>query len=237
MLAEANSNNPVSPSFDQSLLTQANLSRALKQITTENAHTSSDGFTSLRALLIGLDDVQQRTFDSIQLQSQCEVLHTLYSMLCRPDLRMSGNSALLVLDVMHGLCLLNYRSKQAAGADHVMQVLIGYVSIHNVPLAIAALETLQATLVDSCKNIQAFEQNKHLNKICSILQSSATPFPIRHKCIELLTIYLSSEKRAPDAPAPSRDSYPLQSQRQLEKCNRLETLLGKRFVARLLTGA
>ncbi|KND04383.1 uncharacterized protein SPPG_00114 [Spizellomyces punctatus DAOM BR117] len=82
-----------------------------------------------------------------------------------------------------------------------------------------ALEALQAFLVDYCEGCEVFEQGA-LEKVCHILVDSRTEERLRHKCIELLTVYL--------APTPPKTT--------LEKQHTLEAFLGPRFVKRLVKG-
>lgn len=105
-----------------------------------------------------------------------------------------------------------------------------YLASKDEKILICTLETLQAILVDSSENTRIFEQSGGIDLVCTLLRHMKGSENImyidliRHKCIELFSVYLQSE-----------DAYPDQEKAKPvpEKKSLLSNVLGEAFIEKL----
>ncbi|KAI9012793.1 hypothetical protein BC832DRAFT_264195 [Gaertneriomyces semiglobifer] len=236
-----------------------NLDLWLEKIKSQDKSTRRSGFLAIRHYLTRLDGSECQLFCKVERDRGCSLLHTILNIL-RPGAREHANDtdAALAFDVLHGLLLFHLESKLKLGelgfavrtpADfdgirvrvpEFMQILASYMTSANETLVQHALETMQAAIVDSAPNIQILESKGYLEKVCHLLRNSKTAETVRHKCIELLTIYVSPDLGAlpqqqgtpanntlsKQMPASKTPAYVLRRQH-------LTDLVGRRFVDRL----
>ncbi|KAJ3190008.1 hypothetical protein HDU85_000299 [Gaertneriomyces sp. JEL0708] len=238
-----------------------NLDLWLEKIKSQDIPTRRSGFLAIRHYLTHLDGPECQLFCKVESDRGCSLLHTILNIL-RPGAGEHANDtdAALAFDVLHGLLLFHLESKLTLGelgfavrapvdlvgydirvrVPEFMQTVASYMTSTNETLVRHALETMQAAIVDSVPNLQILESKGYLEKVCHLLRNSKTAETVRHKCIELLTIYVSPDlsalPRQQGIPANNMLSQQMpasQTPGHVLRRRNLTDLVGRRFVDRL----
>lgn len=100
------------------------------------------------------------------------------------------------LEVVQGVCLLHYQSRQTFSSDVCMDFLISSLEkTKNSVVQIALVNTIVSIMVREVYNIRKFEQLNGLAVICSLFKDKATAKDVKLQVLEFLFFYLIPETR------------------------------------------
>ncbi|KAJ3402513.1 hypothetical protein HDU80_005020 [Chytriomyces hyalinus] len=142
-----------------------------------------------------------------------------------------------ILALIEGICLLHYASKNLFQEAENIKSLLGMLHHSNKRVVIAAMDCIEAVLVDSAASHRSFESMDGVLHVCRFIGMGASVHhSIRIKCVELLSLYIMPETEYPDL---LKESCKLQTQSPHysaweSKLDRVSKLMGMPFLVKLL---
>ena len=157
------------------------LDACLLQMSSELSQERQRGLQTLKKELNSMTTEDRVIFRVTHSIRNCDIQEKLFEMMKKrksPRSNQENSSELLlIMDLIQGVSLLHYESKQLASRSQRMAVILSYLAMKDLKLLIYTLEALEAILVDSCTNLRAFELNGGLKLLCNILkQNKQTEF-------------------------------------------------------------
>ena len=148
----------------------------LSEMNSDDADTRKHGLESLKRELSSMTSEDRVIFTITHSLRNCDIQEKLYEMMKKKKSpRVTGATSpelLQIMDLIQGLSLLHYESKQLASRSQRMAVILTYLATKDLKLVVYTLEALEAILVDSCTNLRAFEFNGGLKLLCNILKQN-----------------------------------------------------------------
>jgi hypothetical protein len=82
----------------------------------------------------------------------------------------SWTELLLILDLIQGLCLIDYHSKYKCAETNVLSYISTFLCKKDEQLLSAAFDSIMAILVDSCRNCRIFESIDGINLVSTVIK-------------------------------------------------------------------
>lgn len=109
---------------------------------------------------------------------------------------LESDDLVLCLEIIQGVCLLHYQSRQVFCSDISMKLLIDLIESSKSPLAqVSLINTVISVLVRDVYNIRKFEQLNGLAVICNLFKNKETVKDVKLRILEFLFFYLIPETR------------------------------------------
>jgi hypothetical protein len=146
----------------------------MKNLESANSELRINALKTLKRQIAMLTESERDLFKTNHSHQDCYIQQQLFAMLkqskSNPREKSNQSELLLILDLIQGLALIHYESKQLASRQHRLVVILTFLASKNEALIIATLETLEAIIVDSCENTRVFESNGGLEIVCNLLK-------------------------------------------------------------------
>ncbi|KAJ3416175.1 hypothetical protein HDV05_002820 [Chytridiales sp. JEL 0842] len=217
------------------------------KISSNNARDRTDALRVLRSIILNFNNKEATLFRLMHTGEHAElnVMDKILAVMRQKSSSMTPEENVAFLDIIEGICLLNYDMKRKFVNAAEMTFLLSYLDTKHPPQLVATIELLEAVIADCSHTTRTFESCSGVEKVSNILVSKRFPDHVLIKCVEFLSLYLSPESPNPIEPTnPSTVSSPSSQKRPIYSIDHFKTteqkqtflskFVGERFVKKLL---